>query len=155
MNLFGNILKTMAVLALFQVLQGCYKDKGNYEYHDANALSINLNCANPYNITRGETISIHPKLNFVSGEGDAERLEYRWYLGSLEGETRDEWNTLDFEWTPDELIDKKTLLLVVTDPVTDIQTFAGITVNVKAVYDADGVLVLSEKENGKSCLSFI
>ena len=37
MNLFGNILKTMAVLALFQVLQGCYKDKGNYEYHDANA----------------------------------------------------------------------------------------------------------------------
>lgn len=42
MNLFGNILKTMAVLALFQVLQGCYKDKGNYEYHDANALSINL-----------------------------------------------------------------------------------------------------------------
>ena len=54
MNLFGNILKTMAVLALFQVLQGCYKDKGNYEYHDANALSINLNCANPYNITRGK-----------------------------------------------------------------------------------------------------
>ena len=155
MNLFGNILKTMAVLALFQVLQGCYKDKGNYEYHDANALSINLNCANPYNITRGETISIHPKLNFVSGEGDAERLEYRWYLGSLEGETRDEWNTLDFEWTPDELIDKKTLLLVVTDPVTDIQTFAGITVNVKAVYDAYGVLVLSEKENGRSSLSFI
>ena len=76
MNLFGNILKTMAVLALFQVLQGCYKDKGNYEYHDANALSINLNCANPYNITRGETISIHPKLNFVSGEGDAEPVSY-------------------------------------------------------------------------------
>lgn len=155
MKLYNNILKIAAASVLVLGLHGCYADKGNYEYHDANELSINLNCANPYNITSGETISIHPKLNFASGEGNAERLEYRWYIGSLEGETRDEWNTLDFEWTPEELIDKKTLLLVVTDPVTGIQTFAGTTVNVRAVYDAYGVIVLSEKENGKSSLSFI
>ena len=141
--------------AVLMTVQGCYKDKGNYDYHDVNSLTVTLDCPTPYNLTMGETVRIHPSLHFASGNGNSDRLEYRWYLGSYEGYTEDGWNTLDFEWTPDRLVDSETLLLVVTDPVTGIQSFAGVVLSVKAIYDAYGVIVLTEKENGKSGLSFI
>lgn len=147
-------------LCLLLCLTGCYSDKGNYDYVDINKVNVYLNCGSSCVITKGETLNIKAQVSFpdaVDGEGDRDRLEYSWYLGGypdglLEGE---QWRSPEITWTPDRLMTNETLLVEVHDPVTDIRYFAGTQVTVKAVYDAWGVLVLSEKENGKSMLSYI
>lgn len=144
-------------LGLALCLTGCYSDKGNYEYVDINKVDVYLSCGSACTITKGETLKIKAQISFPSGSGDSDRLEYQWYLGGypdgkLEGE---EWRSPEIVWTPDRLMTKETLLIEVHDPVTDIRYFAGTQVTVKAIYDAWGVLVLSEKENGNSMLSYI
>ena len=39
--------------AVLMTVQGCYKDKGNYDYHDVNSLTVTLDCPTPYNLTMG------------------------------------------------------------------------------------------------------
>ncbi|MGN0188817.1 MAG: PKD-like family lipoprotein, partial [Candidatus Cryptobacteroides sp.] len=136
-------------------LAGCYADKGNYDYVDINKVNVYLSCGGSYTITIGETISIKAEISFPEGNGDRDRLEFQWYLGNYPDDAVEGWNSPELEWTPDELMSKKTLLLEVHDPVTGIRYFAGTQITVQAIYDAYGVLVLSEKENGKSMLSYI
>lgn len=170
MNVFKfmkKVYKSNIILCLLFTLAGCYSDKGNYEYVDINRVNLYLNCGSSCVITRGETLNIKAQISFpdaADGKGDSDRLIFNWYLGGysaneaerekylLKGE---EWQSSEVSWTPDRLMTNESLLVEVYDPVTEIRYFAGTKVTVKSEYDAWGVLVLSEKENGKSMFSYI
>lgn len=148
-----NIRTTWLLLTLISILGvSCYDDKGNYNYVDVNQMKID-DSKRKYDIVIGETFDITPTISFVNGEGNTERLLYKWYLGS-DNYTQDDWNTLNFRWTPDKMMDNETLRLEVTDPVTGIQSFLQIRLTVLSKYETRGVLILSE-ENGKTVYSFI
>lgn len=134
---------------------GCFDDKGNYDYVDANHFTIigpNTSTTR-YSIVIGETFEIKPTLVFDRGEGNIDRLQFRWYLGE-DNYTQEDWNTLNFKWTPDRMLTSEPLRLEATDPVTGLQSFLEITLTTRSKHDTRGLLVLSEK-NGKTIFSFI
>lgn len=158
-----RILLSAALLAL--AAAACYEDKGNYEYRDVNAITIRMDGqsdknAPSFRITMGEKIELHPTITFVNGTGDMSRLEYKWTLtpnawyDEENTYTQDDWNTLDFEWTPDFLIPNGRLDLCVTDRETGIQTFGQARCMVSSRYNALGAMILAEKE-GVTQFSFI
>ncbi len=160
-------MKKTAILFVAAALAGlstaCYEDKGNYDYTDVNELVIEMEEGSTlppdFRLSMGGSIELHPVLKFVNGTGVRDRLEYRWTLipdvdNWEETYTQDDWNTLDFLWTPDFLIPQGRLQLTVTDPVTGLQSFGEANVSVTSRYDAYGAMILAERE-GKTELSFI
>lgn len=134
---------------------GCFDDKGNYDYVDVNQFILKgpNTSDSRYSIVIGETFDIKPTLEFTKGEGDIERLQFKWYLGE-DNYTQEDWNTLNFKWTPDRMLTSEPLRLEATDPVTGLQNFLEISLTTRSKHDTRGVLVLSE-ENGKTVYSFI
>lgn len=141
-----------ALLTLSLLGVGCFDDKGNYKYSDVNHLTIKLNNgALSVSVTLGEAIEVKPTLTFANGTGNTERLLYKW---SLDGYTQPDWNTLNFSWVPDYLMDSKPLLLEITDPVTGLVASEYLKCYVKSRYQDRGIMVLAEK-NSITQMSFI
>lgn len=159
-------IRIFLTLALFGLLTtACYEDKGNYEYRDVNAITIRMDgqsdkTSPQFRISMGEKIELHPTIVFVNGTGDMSRLEYKWTLTPnawYDEETiytQEDWNTLDFEWTPDFLIPNGRLNLCVTDRETGIQAFGTAGCRVSSRYAALGAMILAEKD-GVTQFSFI
>ncbi len=156
-----RILLTALLFAL--TAAACYEDKGNYDYRDINAITIRMDKDDDrpnLRLTMGSTIELHPIISFVNGTGDMSRLEYKWTLtpnASYDEKTtytQEDWNTLDFKWTPDFLIPNGRLELCVTDRETGIQSFGQVYCTVSSRYDALGAMILAEKE-GVTQFSFI
>lgn len=145
-------MKKISITFLFfiaAVLSGCYEDKGNYDYKDIQQLDISFE-KGYYKITFGEELKIEPELN-TEVYGDTSRYEYKW---TVNGETRPEWNRLNFSWTVDRMFKSGKVVLEITDRETGLVYMYQATVDVSGIYEnAYSWIILSEVE-GKSRLSY-
>ncbi len=74
--------QTICLLSLF-VLQGCYKDEGNYDYETINEITIDLGFEGFLDQYAADTVHIDPVLTFSSGEPEND-LSYYWYCNNEE-----------------------------------------------------------------------
>lgn len=136
----------MAVSAC--LLSSCYEDKGNYEYRQMNDVTIEIPLeTSEYSL--GDILKIEPKLSFSAGE-ETSHLTYSWSLDRREISTERNLN-----WTVDEEGKYMDLRLTVMDPQTGVSYFGSGMITVTSPYVNSGWLVLSEKEDGTSMLTFL
>lgn len=63
---------------LFMLLQGCYKDKGNYTLHPINEVTIKDSASSKLIALRvGDTLKLHPIIESTEGKTDADYI-YEW-----------------------------------------------------------------------------
>lgn len=139
------------VMALF-VLQGCYEDKGNYDYISFAKLKITLKPENRKAFL-GEPYVYYPEIEF-SDETDTTGFEFWWeFTGTLSGGGYD---TLcvgrELNFIPQQ-IGYLWAQLCVRELATGIITSAKVQLQVESPY-AKGWLILTENA-GKSCLSYV
>lgn len=68
----------LSVVLLLSI--GCSSDKGNYNYHDINDVTI-LNIKDDYSVVKGEDIlHIEPILEGTLAKGDSENYSYSWTI---------------------------------------------------------------------------
>lgn len=74
----GTIKKLLAFSFCAAIMAGCYKDKGNYEYQDINAIQITPDVEGPISILLQDTLRINVTIHqtIPSTEG----LEFDWVL---------------------------------------------------------------------------
>jgi hypothetical protein len=65
--------------AYITFLSACYKDKGNYDYHDINEIKIS-GLATSYTYVLGTTLHIEPTIQMSEKDLDPSRFEYYWIL---------------------------------------------------------------------------
>ncbi|SKA07356.1 PKD-like family protein [Chitinophaga eiseniae] len=56
----------------------CYKDLGNYDYHEINQVDSITGVANNYPVLYGDTLRIVPQILATEVNGDTGRYSYRW-----------------------------------------------------------------------------
>lgn len=66
----------LALLLVMMALPGCYKDKGNYAYHQINDITITT-VADTFHVTRLDTLRITPVIQ-AALTPDTGRLKYEW-----------------------------------------------------------------------------
>lgn len=155
-----QLYKLVALVGVVTLSTACYEDKGNYDYKDINEIIIDMGTLDRQTISIGETIEFNPTIKFVNGQGDLSRFDFKWILipnndfPERPTYTQDDWNTINFKWTPEMLVPNGLLRLEATDKVTGIIYYGMATCSVSSKYDANGGLILAEKD-GKTQLSFI
>lgn len=130
---------------------GCYKDYGNYDYVDIQRVEIQFENASHFNLTQGDVLEVNPKYPDIV-VNHPENYEFTWIL---DGETRPEWNAMNFKWRMDELMDGVRLVIEVKDKRTDVVYMNYVTVNVIGVYNNDYSWMILSDDGGKSRLSFL
>ncbi|MGN1233605.1 MAG: PKD-like family lipoprotein [Candidatus Cryptobacteroides sp.] len=144
-------INVFILMVSFLLAAGCYKDLGNYDYKDINRVEISFENPGPYYLILGDELEVRPIYpDFV--ENNAGNYEFAWYL---DGETRPEWNTMDFKWTADKLLDFVRLSIEVKDKTTDVVYMNYVNVNVNGVYTNDDSWMILSDVDGKSRLSFL
>ncbi|MCK7554826.1 PKD-like family lipoprotein [Chitinophaga sedimenti] len=74
------------ILVSLAGLSACYKDEGNYDYHELNKITI-TGIADNYSIQQGDSLRIFPTLEFsLDQSGDTAKYKYEW--AALSGNTR-------------------------------------------------------------------
>lgn len=149
-------MKIQQVISLFVtflfMLQGCYEDKGNYDYISSNELKITLNPINRKGFL-GEPYIYYPEIEFLD-KSDTMGFEYWWeYKGTSSEYTYDTLclgRELNFIPTQTGYINMR---LCVLELSTGVITSQDLQIQVESPY-AKGWLILTEKE-GRSALSFI
>jgi hypothetical protein len=71
------IIPAILLTVCWGMLTGCYKDKGNYQYHDLNNITTNLSDTT-ISIFQLDTLRIHPEVK--QSIPDKEGLEYEWVM---------------------------------------------------------------------------
>lgn len=71
------IIPAILLTVCWGMLTGCYKDKGNYQYHDLNKISTNLSDTTVI-VFQLDTLRIHPEIK--ESIPDKEGLTYEWVL---------------------------------------------------------------------------
>jgi hypothetical protein len=136
------------IIACCILAQACYEDKGNYDYHLANAVTITM----PEQVTAylGETLELTPTVTFANA-ADATDFEYWWEDVGLDyRDVLHEGLVLAYE--PRE-IGFQDIQLCVKETATNVVTVASLRVNVLSRY-TKGWLILRE-ESGETKLSYI
>lgn len=79
-----RISSIIGLLALTLSLAGCYKDKGDYTYHQINDISIST-VADTFRVNKFDTLHITPVITQVKGT-DESHLKYEWsvYLNAVD-----------------------------------------------------------------------
>ena len=137
---------------IFSVLMasGCYKDKGNYDYTDIKRVEIQFDKISSYTITQGDVLEVNPIYpDFVLANPD--NYEFTWYLND---ETRPEWNTMNFKWQINDLMERGNLVIEVRDKSTDVKYMNRAMVTVNGVYTNYYSWMILSDDGGKSKLSF-
>lgn len=81
--MYKYILGVLSVI----VLAGCYKDKGNYTYHELNAVTIS-GIDSSYSLLQGSRLQIKPVLAFTKdASGDTSKYSYEWLAIAKVGST--------------------------------------------------------------------
>ena len=125
----------------------CYEDKGNYDYHSINEVSIS-NIENEYVREKWQNLSISPKLDFLIEETD--NMAYRWeFDGKLVSEERDLSYDVDLNVADDAYKCRFTAIHLEDSS----RYYCDFSLRVVTPYDK-GLMVLSEQE-GKAMLSFL
>lgn len=74
-----KIIKYIYLSLLPVLLASCMEDLGNYDYHEINEVSIDLN--DSYVAYQGEQFKIEPNLDFsLDKSGNPDNYEYEWFL---------------------------------------------------------------------------
>lgn len=69
----------LSIVLLLSV--GCFSDKGNYNYHDINDVTI-LNIEDDYDVIKGmDILHIEPIIEGTLTKGDSENYSYSWTIG--------------------------------------------------------------------------
>lgn len=132
---------------------GCYKDKGNYDYHPISELSITqFDVTNGYSVTLGDTLSISPVFErSLPAAGD--NYSYEWSFFIQYAAERVLSTDKNLKIKINESPGVYTLQYRVTDKNTGILYHARTTLTVKTdVYE--GYMVLNEVD-GKSRLDML
>lgn len=141
------------------MLWSCYKDKGNYDYKDLLKIEIEslaiwddeteeyVSGYNLYSCKINEKVNIRPDLVF-NKEIENRNLKYTWSLNSKKVIGTEE----TLQWVADTL-GSFYLVLDIEDEDHGTHFMNSFNINIKALYEGRGFLVLSEK-NGERILSF-
>lgn len=156
----------IAVILLFTVVQGCYKDKGNYDYTSLAGIVIDTTGGNflpQYAVYRYDTLTLNPKVylngTLVTDEKPvADKLSFTWVIfqATVGGviNTRD---TLSHSILLNAPITKAAgkwiVHLTVKDLATQVETYQRFSVDVSEVL-SDGWMVFYERD-GKSDVGVI
>lgn len=141
-------IRYIAALAIVMALAGCYDDKGNYDYHDVNEVTVN-GIPEAVEIDQFETLSIKPDLEGSIGGKDLSLYEYEWKIGNKVISTEKD---LNYEVSNSQ--GSYTLLYTVTDKETQVKTFFTTKLVVNYSTSADGILVVSTQD-GLADLSYL
>lgn len=140
-------------------LNGCYKDKGNYDYRDIKELTIEefeeYEVYEGYykiNVSVGDRIVIDPVVAPNIGD-DMSNYEIKWYIKDY---TRDDWNKLRFDWVADfKAQNNEQLRIEIKDLRTDITYYQSIYITINPAFVSSlGLLVLSD-HGGDSRLGYL
>lgn len=148
----------LGIVTLLLLVQGCYKDKGNYDYSELDEIRIDTSGAGiqaEYAVYRYDTLKIEPKIFLngtpVSNEAQvAEKLSFTWSIfQAVVGnaiQSRDTLsNTIQLKAPITKPAGKWIVLLAVKDRTTQVETYQRFSVDVSEVL-SDGWMVLYEKE---------
>ncbi|MBC9911646.1 PKD-like family lipoprotein [Chitinophaga varians] len=153
--MYKYILGILSIIAL----AGCYKDKGNYDYHELNAVKIS-GIDSSYSVLQGTRLQIKPVLAFTKdASGDTSKYSYEWFviekIGNLPLGARTDLATthdLDVSITLAPSRDY-TVYYRVTDKATGV-TFKYLSNLTVSIAISKGMLILSEV-NGKARLDML
>lgn len=147
-----NMKKILSAIFVAILSAGCANDKGSYDYHDINEVTIS-GVAGSYSVmTEVSVLHIEPTITCTMGDPDD--LEYEWratidYNGStLLGTER----VLDYPVTLEPR--DYSLYLRVKDPKTEVTAVNKSTLKVGTPYSR-GILLSGEKADGKSDIQML
>lgn len=147
----------IAITVLFTLMQGCYKDKGNYDYQALGNVLIDTSVAgfqSEYALYRYDTLKINPVVNInnalVTDEKQvADKFDFTWVIfqGTV-GSTLSTRDTLAHTVNLNAPITKPegkwVVLLTVKELSTQVETYLRFTVQVSEVL-SDGWMILYER----------
>lgn len=142
----NNIKLCSLLLSMVVLSVSCYEDKGNYDYHPINEVTIS-GIAEAYEIERWDTLKIPVVLK--NSLNDHAELIYSWYLGDKKiAETQ------NLEYIVSDKAKVYSARLEVKEPAQDsVRFFADFKVTVQSQY-AQGLLLLSDCD-GQPEVSFM
>lgn len=132
------------------LLNGCYEDKGNYNYTDVREVKVDIKPENSYTIFAylGEEVEVEPKLTF---EYSTDTLDYE-YTWKLDTTTISHDRVL--KYTHQGVCKSFTLYLYVTDIRSGQVYFNSTALQVDSPYKY-GYLILAEKRDGSTDLHYL
>ena len=143
----NKIIIFSGTLALLQLLTGCYKDEGNYEYHAINELEIK-GLENDYTVDADDSLIITPELQGTL-YSDTERFSYSWEIGTEEVSQSHDLR-IQVDMTPGYKYSR----YIITDKETNVRTYKDFGVNVSSSTAGDLILVMS-KYQGRAEMSYL
>lgn len=141
-----NIIWSGAI-ALLPLLAGCYKDKGNYEYHAINELEIK-GLEDNYTVDADDSLIITPELQGTL-YSDTARFSYSWEIGTDEVSKSHDLR-IQVDMTPGYKYSR----YIITDKETNVRTYKDFGVNVSSSTAGDLILVMS-KYQGRAEMSYL
>lgn len=134
-------------LCLLIALTSCYRDLGNYDYHDINEIDV-AGIDDNYSVDVDDSLIITPTLTGTL-YSDTSRFTYSWEIGSQtvsqEHDLRMQMNLLPgFKYSR----------YIITDKQTGVKTYKVFGVNVSSSTAGDLIVVLS-KYQGRAELSYL
>ncbi len=117
----------------------CYEDKGNYNYHEINELSLE-GIELTYDVDLDDTLKISPRLK-GSLYSDTSQFAYKWEINrNIVSEN------IDLTYRVKSL-GNKLCRFIVHDKETDVETAQAFDLNVSSATAGDAILVLSNYKN--------
>lgn len=134
-------------LALLPLLSSCYKDEGNYDYHDINEIEVE-GLDDNYAVDADDSLIITPKL-VGTLYSDTTRFTYAWEIGtSTVSQSHD--LRIQVDMTPGYKYSR----FIITDKETNVKTYKEFGVNVSSSTAGDLIVVMS-KYQGRAELSYL
>lgn len=130
---------------------GCYKDKGNYSYHDINDISIAA-ATDTFSVSQFDTLSIQPLITQRSP--DEKVLKYQWTVSHditgpvLPAMIISTDKTLHVQIGLSPISDAYTLILKVTDSITGVSSYHHFALNVSSKLSEGWMLLEAGRNNG-------
>jgi hypothetical protein len=142
-------LSIIILTACVTFLSACYKDKGNYDYHDINEIKIS-GLAASYAYVLGTTLHIEPTIQMSQKDVDPSGLDYYWIL------TKGETNIIDtigrspvLDARMNVKTDEYMIWLRVVDKATGVTYKAVTKVTVSTLFSI-GMLLIGTDNNGNA-----
>lgn len=144
-----QLLRILFLVTSILTLGSCYKDKGNYTYHDINEITIDGMNASYSAITGVDVLRIEPQMAMTEPGNDAARFEYYWIVvkGTTVIDTISRQPVLDYKVSlaPDAY----TLSFRVVDRQTTVAFKKSVTLTVGTPYSR-GIMLMGTNEAGNA-----
>lgn len=139
--------KIIIAFALPLMFTGCYRDEGNYDYHDINQIEVD-GIDDNYSVDVDDSLIIKPTLKGTL-YSDTARFTYSWEIGPQEiAKTHD--LHMQMNLTPGFKYSR----FIITDKETNVKTYKVFGVNVSSSTAGDLIVVLS-KYQGRAEMSYL